>query len=68
MSQDNEPQTFEIKGRTLRCVVCSNQTFWMQTAMLNKSTSTFFGFDWADKNATCLICSECTYIHWFFGE
>jgi hypothetical protein len=68
MSSTNEPQSVDVNGRALRCVICSNQTFWSQTAMLNKSASTFFGLDWADRNATCFICAECTYIHWFFGQ
>lgn len=63
----NEPQTVEIAGNSLCCPVCSNDVFWSKKAQLNSSVSSFFGLDWADKSATCFICSNCTHISWFLG-
>lgn len=67
MPQLAEPQVYQIKGNEIKCPICRNDKFWLQKAQLNKATSSFFGLDWADKSATCLICSECTHISWFRG-
>jgi hypothetical protein len=61
-------ETVEVNGKPLRCIICSNDHFWARSAQLNRATSTFFGFDWADRSAMCFVCSECTYIHWFLGK
>jgi hypothetical protein len=57
-----------VKGKTLTCPVCSNDHFYERASLLNKASSSIFGFDWADRSATCLVCSECTYIYWFLGK
>ena len=63
-----EPEPVQVKGRKLICQHCSNDLFWVRKAQLNKASSTFFGFDWADRSATCFVCSACTRIEWFLGE
>jgi hypothetical protein len=65
--EENEPKPIEVKGHQLRCPVCDNTNFWMRKALLNTAGLTFFNLDWADKSATCFICSECTHIDWFLG-
>jgi hypothetical protein len=37
----------------------------MGTVKLNTATASLFNLDWANKSATCLVCSDCSYIHWF---
>ncbi len=66
--QPDQPQTVEIKGHELRCPVCSNTYFWTRQAQLNTAVATFFSLDWANKSASCFVCSECTHISWFLGE
>jgi len=61
------PETIEVKGKPLICPVCSNEYFWTRKAQLNTSTATFFNLDWANRSATCFVCSECTHISWFLG-
>jgi hypothetical protein len=63
-----EAETVEVNGKALRCVICSNNLFWTRSALLNTGAMTFFNLDWADKSATCFVCSECTYVHWFLGK
>lgn len=63
-----EPQTVQVRGHALVCPICSNEHFWTREAQLNKSVSTFFNLDWTDRNATCFVCSGCTYIFWFLGD
>ena len=62
------PKTIEVKGNPLSCPVCSNNLFWFRQAQLNTSVASFFGLDWANRSASCFVCSECTYIFWFLGS
>ena len=63
----NEPELVEVKGNQLSCPICSNKYFWSRNAQLNTSVASFFGIDWANRSATCFVCSDCTYIFWFLG-
>jgi hypothetical protein len=63
-----EPQTVEVSGVQLKCPICTNKLFWTRNAQLNTSVASFFGFDWANRSATCFVCSNCTHISWFFGQ
>ena len=63
-----EPQPVEVNGKALQCIICFNKTFWVRNAQLNTAVRTFFKLDWTDRSATCFVCSECTYIHWFLGK
>jgi uncharacterized protein with PIN domain len=67
LSAKNQPEAYEVKGRTVRCYHCSNHLFWTRRAQLNSAIATFFRLDWTDQSATCLICAECGYIHWFLA-
>lgn len=50
------------------CPCCQNDTFDKDYRQLNSRGATFFNLDWANKNATILICNRCTYISWFMAE
>ena len=63
----NESKLVEVKGNQLSCPICSNKYFWSRKAQLNTSVASFFGIDWANRSATCFVCSDCTYIFWFLG-
>ncbi|MGO4543161.1 hypothetical protein, partial [Paenibacillus sp. 2TAB19] len=52
----------------LRCPCCQNDAFNKDYRQLNSRGATFFGVDWANKNATILVCQRCTYISWFMNE
>lgn len=65
----SEPtETVEILGKELRCQICGHNEFWKREAQLNTAAATFFGFDWANPSATCVICGKCGYIYWFFPQ
>lgn len=63
-----EPQTIDVLGEPLKCPVCGNQLFWTRRVQLNTSVATFFNLDWANRSATCFVCSNCTHISWFLGD
>lgn len=62
-----EPQPYQVKGHDLKCPVCNNDLFRTRRVQLNTALATFFNFDWANRSATCFICSNCTHISWFLG-
>jgi len=66
--KEDEPESVVIKGYELICPICKNKLFWTRSAQLNTAVATFFNFDWANKSATCFVCSECTHISWFLGD
>jgi predicted nucleic-acid-binding Zn-ribbon protein len=61
----NEPEAVEVCGKPFHCTACGNDRFQRRTALLNTSWATFLGFDWANRQADCAVCSRCGYIHWF---
>lgn len=72
--EDIKSMTFEkaskrtVKGRELKCPVCGNDEFWKRKALMNTPGMTFFGLDWANKQAENLVCDSCGYIFWFMLE
>ena len=58
----------ELKGKSLRCQVCGNDTFWQRDAQLHTGVASFFNVEWAGPTCTCVVCSSCGYIHWFFPQ
>jgi predicted nucleic-acid-binding Zn-ribbon protein len=61
----SEPETVEVNGKSLRCVVCGNDTFHSREAQLHGAVATFFDIEWTSPTATCYVCADCSYIHWF---
>lgn len=61
------PQAVEVKGNPLVCQVCKNDEFFERKIQLNTRAATLFKLDWANRSATCFICSNCTHIYWFEG-
>jgi len=66
MSQLAERKT--VKGQTLACLICGNDTFFERSAQLNTRGLTFLKLDWANKVADCYVCENCGYIHWFLQK
>jgi hypothetical protein len=54
-----------IYGNEFRCVICKGEEFSVGHFLLNTRFNTLINSDWMDKGATCLICNDCSYIHWF---
>ena len=65
MDRPREATEVTIHGVALTCPVCQSQSFWHRRTLLNSRAATFFGVDWADRNADNYICSTCGYIYWF---
>ena len=61
----NEPEIVQVKGRPFRCQVCNHDLFLTRSAQLNTAGLTFLDLDWMNQSATCVICADCGYVHWF---
>lgn len=59
---------FRAGNSPIICPCCQNNTFDKDFRQLNSRGATFFGLDWANRNATILVCQNCTYIAWFMNE
>lgn len=65
----SEPEAVTVLDAPFRCQVCRHDTFWRKHAQLHAGVATFFNLEWAAPTCTCVICSRCGYVHWFFpGE
>ncbi|MEV5576079.1 hypothetical protein AB0L06_39125 [Spirillospora sp. NPDC052269] len=60
------PKRYSLpNGQRLSCPVCQNELFDRRYYKLNTSGMEFMDLAWANKNATCMVCSECCHILWF---
>ena len=67
--KEEDPQPIEVKGNELRCPICKNQLFFTRHGRLTTTgVATFLKLDFANRSATCFVCSNCTHISWFLGE
>lgn len=66
--RSDDKMKYRVGDREITCPCCGHNTFDMDYRQLNTSTATFFNLDWANKNATILICHYCTHIAWFMEE
>ncbi len=59
---------FAVGPTLIACPVCQNTTFDLDYRQLNSRGASFFGLDWANRNAAILVCKHCTHISWFMNE
>jgi predicted nucleic-acid-binding Zn-ribbon protein len=60
--------SYEILNKKIVCPNCGHDKFEVREILLNTSAMTFFGFDWANKSASAMICTNCTRIEWYFDK
>ncbi len=60
-----EPGRFALQGKTITCPHCSHDRFRPGKALLSARALTFWGLDWANREATTLRCEQCGRIEWF---
>lgn len=67
-SSSEDGASYEVASRIVECSHCGSKKFEKSTAQLNTAGLTFLGLDWANRNATILICARCGHIEWFLEE
>ena len=60
-----KPEAVMVNGASLSCVICKHDTFFERRAQLHGPVATLFNLEWAAPTATCVVCSQCGYVHWF---
>ncbi|MGA3094953.1 MAG: DNA-binding protein [Bryobacteraceae bacterium] len=55
----------QMDGRPLTCTVCGGAHFHERSSLLNTRAAAFFNVNWANKEATNYICTQCGYVFWF---
>jgi len=63
--QSKEAETKMVNNRYLSCQYCNHNMFFTRKAQLNTAGMSLLDMDWANKSATCYVCEQCGYIHWF---
>ena len=63
-----EPEAVEVLDKPLHCQVCSAETFYTRKAQLHTAFASFLDLEWTAPTCTCVICSRCGFVHWFFPE
>lgn len=59
---------YSIAGVAVRCGHCGGERFERRKALLNTRGMTLIHLDWANRQATVLVCANCTHISWFLEE
>jgi predicted nucleic-acid-binding Zn-ribbon protein len=57
-----------LEGHKLKCPVCGNKRFWKRKTLMNTPGATFFGVEWANRQAINFVCDSCGYVLWFLRE
>jgi len=68
LAHSTEVTTVDVLGRPLKCQVCGHDQFWRHEVLLNTRTLTLFDMEWMNREATCVICEQCGYVHWFISN
>lgn len=56
---------YEIAGKPVRCSHCGGSHFDERKGLVNTTSMTFLGLDWADRTAKVLVCQGCGHLEWF---
>ena len=67
-SAKEEADIHMINGVQLICPICKHDKFWIRKTLMNTPAATFFGVEWANKEAENYICNHCGYIYWFLRD
>ncbi len=60
-----ESGRFQVADRIVVCSHCGGTEFKDDQAQLNTAGATYFGYDWLNRSAHALICTNCGHIEWF---
>lgn len=61
-------QEYRVADKQVVCSHCGGTKFDAGAALLNTAGMSFVGLDWANRNATLLICETCSHIEWFLND
>ncbi|MDG3004667.1 hypothetical protein [Paludisphaera mucosa] len=59
------PASYLAGGRTVCCPHCESDRFVEGRTLMNTPGMTFMNLDWANRQATTLMCDRCGLVQWF---
>ncbi len=68
MELSSVDKKLRINGREYVCPICSHKKFRERRTLMNTPGMTFFGLEWANKEADNFICEKCGYVLWFLNN
>lgn len=69
MSQSSEGSAPRmVMGHRLVCTVCGHDLFWKRRTLMNTPGATFWGVEWANRQAENYVCNRCGFVMWFLLE
>lgn len=64
-NHSDDSRRYVVIERVVQCAHCAGEYFVEGRVLLNTAGMTFLKLDWANAEATTLICAECGRIEWF---
>jgi predicted nucleic-acid-binding Zn-ribbon protein len=64
----DDTRRYVVAGSTVKCSHCGQEDFDEGAALLNTVGMTFLGLDWANREASVLICTTCGHVEWFLEQ
>lgn len=61
-------ESFHVAGKQVECPHCENILFHRRPVSLNTSLSSLTHTEWTDREASALVCANCSRIEWFYDE
>ncbi len=61
----DEAGPLAILGNPMRCEICHHDQFYQREGKIQTTGMTFLDLDWLNQSATCVVCAQCGYVHWF---
>jgi predicted nucleic-acid-binding Zn-ribbon protein len=61
-------ESFRAAGKQIECPHCENILFHKKKVSLNTALSSLVNLEWTDREASVLVCANCSRIDWFYDD
>lgn len=61
-------ESFRACGKLVECPHCENILFHKRKVSLSSAFSALTNTEWTDKEASVLVCANCSRIEWFYDD
>lgn len=66
--QKSGSESFKVAGKLIECAHCENTLFHKNKFSLNTAVSSATNTEWSDKEASVLMCANCSRLEWFYDD
>ena len=63
-----DASSVEVDGHKVQCLLCRHPTFQQRKSHLDMALVHSMNPDWVNREAYCLVCDHCGFIHWFLSR